>query len=306
MSGAISAFLDLAGWGGADIRPLAGDASARRYARLHKAGQSAILMAAPPEDRPAFDAFLAVALRLRDAGLSAPDILSARPGDGLMLLEDLGDRSFAGTGLPPAAWDAAIDVLIHLAEGGHDWRATRMTPAAMAEMTQIALPKSESAASALQVMEALFTRHFTRPLVPCLRDFHAENLLWLSERTGLARVGLLDFQDAVMAPPGYDLISLTHDARRDMGADRQAALSARYAGGLGLDAAAFSVECALLTFQRNLRILGVFRRLARERGKPAYLTHLPRVFTHVETALTHPALRDLARGMAPLMPGLAP
>ena len=306
MSRPISAFLDLAGWGGANISPLAGDASSRRYARVHVAGNSAILMIAPPEDRAAFDAFLAVALRLRDVGLSAPDILSARPRDGLMLLEDLGDRSFADAQLPLAAMDTAVDVLIHLAHGNLDWGAARMTPAAMAEMTKVALPTCEGAAAALQQMETLFTRYFTRPPVPCLRDFHAENLLWLPGRTGLGRVGLLDFQDAVMAPPGYDLTSLTHDARRGMAADRQAALTARYAEGLGLATEPFAAECAVLIFQRNLRILGIFRRLAETRGKPAYLAHLPRVFGYVEGALRHPALRDLARTMAPLMPGLAP
>jgi len=305
MSGSIPEFLELAGWGGAECAPLAGDASTRRYTRLRKGANSAILMAAPPEDRAAFDAFLAVALRLRDAGLSAPDILSARPGDGLMLLEDLGDQSFAAPDLPQAAWETAVDVLIHLARERRSWTVPHLTPSVMSGMTAIALPQDGKAA-ALQAMEVLFQRHFTRPMVPGLRDFHAENLLWLPDRTGLARVGLLDFQDAVMAPPGYDLISLTHDARRDMDPDRQAALTARYADGLGLDPEAFATECALLIFQRNLRILGVFRRLARERGKPSYLTHLPRVFAHVEASLTHPALRDLARNMAPLMPGLAP
>ena len=305
MSGPISEFLELAGWGGAECAPLAGDASTRRYTRLRKGADSAILMAAPPEDRAAFDAFLAIALSLRDAGLSAPDILSAQTVDGLMLLEDLGNQSFAAPDLPPEAWETAVDVLIHLAGEGRGWALPHLTPSVMAGMTAISLPPDGKAA-ALQAMEALFQRHFTRPMVPGLRDFHAENLLWLPDRTGLARVGLLDFQDAVMAPPGYDLISLTHDARRDMDPDRQAALTARYADGLGLDPEAFATECALLIFQRNLRILGVFRRLARERGKPSYLTHLPRVFAHVEASLTHPALRDLARNMAPLMPGLAP
>lgn len=305
MTESIPAFLELAGWGGAASTPLAGDASARRYVRLCNGGNSAILMISPPQDRPAFDAYIAMALRLRDAGLSAPDILSARPGDGLMLLEDLGDLSFADPELPPEAWDTAADLLIGLAGAGSDWNLPPLTPPTMAGMTAIALPGEESGA-ALQEMEALFTRHLTRPLVPALRDFHAENLLWLPARDGLARVGLLDFQDAVSAPPGYDLISLTHDARRDMDPGRQAALRARYADALGLDAMEFATECALLIFQRNLRILGVFRRLAHARGKPAYLTHLPRVYGHVEAALAHPALRDLARAMAPLMPGLAP
>jgi N-acetylmuramate 1-kinase len=306
MSAPIAEFLDAAGWGWAEHLPLVSDASTRRYVRLCKGDERAILMIAPPRDRAAFDAFLSVAANLREAGLSAPDILSAWPDHGLMLLEDLGDQSLAGPDLPAEAQGMAIDVLIHLARGSRNWTLPRLTAPVMAEMTTIALPQGGGATAALQMMETLFARHFTRPQVPALRDFHAENLLWLPERSGLARVGLLDFQDAVMAPPGYDLISLTHDARRDMGPHRQAALTARYGNALGLDAPEFSAECALLIFQRNLRILGVFRRLAQDRGKPAYLTHLPRVFGHVEGALTHPALQDLARAMAPLMPGIKP
>jgi N-acetylmuramate 1-kinase len=306
MSPPIPEFLDAAGWGGAEYLPLAGDASTRRYVRLRKGSESAIVVIAPPQDRAAFDAFLSVAAKLHDAGLSAPDIYSVSPEAGLMLLEDLGERSFAGTDLPPEAQDAAVDVSIHLARGSRNWTVPHLTPPVMVEMTAIALPQGGPATAALQVMETQFAQHFTRPPVPCLRDFHAENLIWLPERAGLARVGLLDFQDAVMAPPGYDLISLTHDARRDMAPEVQARLRARYGDALGHDGAEFSTECALLIFQRNLRILGVFRSLARDRCKPAYLRHLPRVFGHVEGALTHPALTDLARAMAPLLPGIKP
>ncbi len=304
---AVQIFLAQAGWGDAAQTPLAGDASARRYIRLEQSGRTAILMQAPPEDRAGFDAFLAMTLRLRDVGLSAPDPMAAQPETGLMLLEDFGDLSFAtpdGAGLEPA--QVATDVLIHLAHLAVEWRLPTFTPQVMAEMTSIALPDHPATQTALATMATLFERHFERPLVPALRDFHAENLIWLPKRTGLRRVGLLDFQDAVMAPPGYDLISFTHDARRGVAPDLIASMTARYATGLNLNRQAFSTECALLIFQRNLRILGVFRRLAREREKPGYLAHLPRVYGHVAEAIRHPDLTELRTAMTPLMEDLAP
>ena len=299
----VEAFLARAGWGGARREPLAGDASTRRYERLHRGRDSAVLMIAPPQERAAFDAFQDIAGRLRAAGLSAPHVLDASPDSGLMLLEDLGAETFAD--LPDAQGPnrVAVDVLAHLATLG-PWPVNRLTPDVMAQMTAMALP--EGAEVALAAMEAEFARIFTDPLVPALRDFHAENLIWLPERAGLARVGLLDFQDAVMAPPGYDLTSLTHDARRHMGREGQAELTARYAGALGLGHDRFATQCAALVFQRNLRIMGVFRRLARVRGKPGYLAHLPRVYAHVTGALRHPELSDLSRAMAPHLEAIAP
>lgn len=307
MSDIAERFVQAQGWGGAARVALAGDASARRYDRLSMGGIRAVLMLAPPEDTAAFDAFLSIASKLRGLGLSAPRIIGSDKSRGLMLLEDLGDRDFTSLGpaLPDAS-RAATDVLIHLARNREGWSLRALTPHVMAEMTRIALPACPETDAALSVMQTQFTRVFTAPLVPALRDVHAENLLWLPDRLGLTRVGLLDFQDAVLAPPGYDLVSFIKDARRDMPQDIAAAMTARYAQALGLPDTPFTTQCALLSFQRNLRIIGVFRRLARDRGKPAYLAHLPRVFAHVTEALAHPALEDLAAAMHPLLPGLRP
>ncbi|MGI3183985.1 aminoglycoside phosphotransferase family protein [Nioella aestuarii] len=307
MSDTAHAFLEGIGWGMADRVALAGDASARRYDRLTLDGTSAVLMLAPPEDRAAFDAFLSIAAKLRGLGLSAPQIIGSDKDKGLILLEDLGDRDFTalGTDLPEACL-AANDVLIHLARNRDGWTLPALTPHVMAEMTRIALPDGPKTEAALTQMQAQFASVFTEPLVPALRDVHAENLLWLPDRLGLTRVGLLDFQDAVLAPPGYDLLSFIKDARRDVADDIAAAMTARYAQALDLDKAPFATQCALLSFQRNLRIIGVFRRLARDRNKPAYLAHLPRVYAHVTEALDHPALTDLAAAMRPLLPGLGP
>ncbi|WP_071673796.1 aminoglycoside phosphotransferase family protein [Nioella nitratireducens] len=303
----VAAFLAAHGWGGAVSVPLAGDASARRYHRLLRGGARAVLMQAPPDDRTSFDAFLSVAARLHALGLSAPRVLASDADRGLMLLEDLGDLRFADLGADlPGATDAAVDVLIHLARHPEGWGLLTLTPDRLAAMTRVALPDSPLTDAALRLMEAQFTAHFTHAPVPALRDVHSENLIWLPDRAGLARVGLLDFQDAVMAPPGYDLVSYIHDARRDVPDDIATRATDRYATALALNPESFSVHCALLSLQRNLRILGVFRRLARERGKPGYLTFLPRVFAHVDRALAHPALAELDRAMRPLMRGLAP
>jgi len=305
MSDVAQEFLEAHGWGGATRVALAGDASARRYDRLTMGSARAVLMLAPPDDKAAFDAFLSIAAKLCGMGLSAPRIIGSDKDKGLMLQEDLGDRDFTALGLDlPQASLAATDVLIHLARNPEGWTLPVLGPEVMAEMTRIALPDGPDTDAALAAMQAQFASAFTAPLVPALRDVHAENLLWLPDRTGHARIGLLDFQDAVLAPPGYDLMSFIKDARRDIAPDIATAMTTRYAQALDLPEAPFAVQCALLSFQRNLRIIGVFRRLARDRDKPAYLTHLPRVFAHVTEALDHPALADLADAMRPLLPGL--
>ncbi len=128
-----------------------------------------------------------------------------------------------------------------------------------------------------------------------LRDYHAENLLWLPGREGAARVGLLDYQDALAGHPAYDLVSLLEDARRDTGAALREAMVARYlAARPGLDADAFRAAYAILGAQRNLKIIGIFARLARRDGKPRYLSLIPRVWDHLQRDLSHPALAPLA------------
>jgi len=135
-----------------------------------------------------------------------------------------------------------------------------------------------------------------------LRDFHAENLIWRPERQGNARFGLLDFQDAFIAPAGYDLISLLRDARRDVPPALHDAMIARFSAATGLDAGPLAAQLACLGVQRNLRILGVFARLARERGKTRYIAMLPRIWAHLKADLAHPALGDLRTVLTPILP----
>jgi aminoglycoside/choline kinase family phosphotransferase len=127
-----------------------------------------------------------------------------------------------------------------------------------------------------------------------LRDYHAENLLWLPQRSGLARVGLIDFQDAMLAHPAYDLVSLLQDVRRDVPAETEAAMIAHFIHHSGAQDAQFRTAYAVLAVQRNLRILAVFARLVTNMGKPHYAKMIPRTWGHVMRGLSHPALSSIA------------
>jgi aminoglycoside/choline kinase family phosphotransferase len=126
-----------------------------------------------------------------------------------------------------------------------------------------------------------------------LRDYHAENLIWLPERAGHARVGMLDFQDMLIGHPAYDLVSLLEDARRDVSPDLRAAMLARYLARSGAEPEVFGYAAHALSAQRNLKIIGLFTRLCRRDGKPLYLGYLPRVWAHLTRDLAHPMLSPL-------------
>jgi aminoglycoside/choline kinase family phosphotransferase len=132
-----------------------------------------------------------------------------------------------------------------------------------------------------------------------LRDFHSPNLLWLPEREGTGRIGLLDFQDAVMGPPAYDVASLLQDARVDVPEPMEIALLTRYTrarldASSAFDAATFARAYATLAAQRASKVLGIFARLERRDHKPQYLRHLPRVWGYLQRSLAHPDLAPLA------------
>ena len=135
-----------------------------------------------------------------------------------------------------------------------------------------------------------------------LRDYHAENLIWLPGRAGHARVGMLDYQDVLIGHPAYDVVSLLEDARRDTGESLRAAMRARYLAASGADPDAFGEAASLLAAQRNLKIVGLFTRLARRDGKPRYLAHLPRVWAHLRRDLAHPSVAPLAAWVARHLP----
>ncbi len=311
----IAAFLEGAGWAGALRAPLAGDASARRYERLTggPGGARAVLMDAPPARCPTTPAFVRIARHLRALGFSAPEVFEADIPRGLLLLEDLGDSLFARIlRTDPAReaplYAAAADLLAALHETTPPAGLARPDPRELSAMVGVTFdwyfPTSDPAgkqAATEALGAALETIAPCRPVM-ALRDFHAENLLWLPERRGIARIGLLDFQDAFLGHPAYDLVSLTRDARRDVSPETARGTTARYLAATGLDAEAFAHAAAILAVQRNLRILGVFARLARRDGKPGYIRLIPRVWRHLTADLAHPALRELREILARDLP----
>jgi aminoglycoside/choline kinase family phosphotransferase len=136
------------------------------------------------------------------------------------------------------------------------------------------------------------------PTTWTLRDYHSPNLLWLPDREGIARVGLLDFQDALLGPPAYDVVSLLQDARVDVPQPLEASLLGRYvkarrARDRSFDLNLFFQHYAIMGAQRATKILGIFARLAKRDGKPQYLRHQPRIWRNLRRSLAHPALKPL-------------
>jgi aminoglycoside/choline kinase family phosphotransferase len=313
-------FVRRAGWSDAGERLLAGDASFRRYFRLHRPRQSAVVMDAPPprEDvRP----FVRIGRHLAGLGLSAPEIFAVDEAQGFVLLEDFGDDTF--TRVIDAGGDEdtlharAIDVLVALHRAGERALLADLTTyggEAMVEATLLLPEWYLPAATGKPAPEEEFERYRAAwreslaALPPAadtllLRDYHKDNLMWLPTRPGVRACGLLDFQDAQLGHPAYDLVSLIEDARRDVPPAVHAACLARYIGETGLaDPAGFTAAVALMAAQRHARIIGLFVRLQKRDGKPSYLQHLPRVWRLFERSLQHEALRPLRSWVDGVLP----
>ena len=336
---AVRRFLDRSGLALAERRHMQGDASTRAYERLTLDGKSAILMNSPRRpDGPALRGgkpysaiahlaedvtpFVAMALALRERGLSAPAIIAADRAAGLLVIEDLG-AELVVAGDPPAPiearYEVAVDLLAALhrqrtpdvlsVEPGVDYELPRYDIDALLIEAELLLdwylPKLEAKVSdAKRDSYRALWRDALLPVVGAaptwvLRDFHSPNLLWLPARAGVARIGLLDFQDAVMGSPAYDLASLLQDARVDVPEMIEIALLSRYTrarltADAGFDAPMFARAYATLAAQRASKILGIFARLERRDGKPQYLRHLPRVWAYLQRSLAHPALAPLS------------
>jgi N-acetylmuramate 1-kinase len=341
---AMTAFLAESGWGNAELKPLPGDASTRRYIRLQMGGRTAMLMDQPqhaeaptagpeatPEARRALGynalarlagadcgRFVAAARYLKSCGLAAPEILAADVAQGFLVLEDLGDDLYtdviAQGGNERAMYEAAIEALARL--------HARPAPAVLATDKPLFLYDETAMLAEIDLLTEWFlplalkraasgdladehrglwqdvlhdtggARVFTH------RDYHAQNLLWRAGQTGLARVGIVDFQDALAGAPAYDVVSLLEDARRDVAPELAHAMTDRYVAasrdeGVTLDPVHFRLTAAVLAAQRNAKIIGIFARLFKRDNKPRYLAHLPRVWRYMEGDLQHPALTKL-------------
>jgi len=295
------AFLNRIGWGDAAIAPLAGDASNRRYLRV--IGQSsAVLMDAPPEKGEDTTPFVQITDLLREREFSAPQIFGADPVNGFLLLEDLGDALFARAVANVAEktlYAAAVDLLADLHQMPAPAELPRYDAATYRREAQL-LTEWYLPGAGRDVDAAAFDALIDAACAPLLdanvvvlRDYHAENLIWLPVRHGTARVGLLDYQDALAGHPAYDLVSLLEDARRDTSDALRAAMFDRYIAATGLEQDAFAQAYATLGAQRNIKILGIFARLWLRDGKVTYLDLMPRVWAHLQRDLAHPALNDL-------------
>ena len=330
-------FMQEAGCEQAERVRLQGDASTRIYERLVVGSGSAILMIAPrrPDGPPVRDGrpysaiahlaedvtpFVAIARALRERGFSAPEIHAADLSEGLLIIEDLGSEGVA-PGDPPAVdeerYSAAVEALAAL----HRQQLPDELPVSPAVTYRIPLydmdaflieaellldwylPQQEREVSG--DMRAEFQALWRETLAPAfvasptwvLRDYHSPNLLWLPQREGTARVGMLDFQDALMGPAAYDLASLLQDARADVSATFEDVQIGRYMKGRrsdrDFDPVKFVEVYALMGAQRATKILGIFARLEKRDGKPQYLRHQPRVWRNLRRSLSHPTLAKL-------------
>jgi tRNA threonylcarbamoyl adenosine modification protein YjeE len=334
----VARLLERADWSGAAREFLQGDASIRAYERLTKpTGETAILMISPPRpDGPIIRfgkpypaiaklsldirAFIAVDEGLRALGYSAPDIIAYSVGEGLALIEDFGSATIAQNGIPDGARYAPAIALLA------DLHGRELPPSLSADEEPYELPVYDIEAMLVEVELALdwyapaiarvtppsgarmrflaIWRELLQPILDqpttwTLRDYHSPNLHWLGDRQGLKRIGLIDFQDAVIGPPAYDVASLLQDARIDVPEDLEMRLAALYmrrrtVADPSFDAQKFAVAYAAMGAQRATKILGLFARLDKRDHKPEYLRHLPRIERYLARNLAHPLLQPLA------------
>jgi tRNA threonylcarbamoyl adenosine modification protein YjeE len=334
----VARLLRRAGWNDSRREFLQGDASIRAYERLTRpTGATAILMISPPRRdgpvlrygkpyaaiaklAPDIRAFVAMAQGLRGLGYSAPNVIAFSLDEGLALVEDFGAATIAVGGAPDGARYAPAVALLadlhgrelpaNLPVGEETYALPIYDVEAMQVEVELALdwyapavarvtPPSGARMQYLAIWRDLIAPILAQPATWTLRDYHSPNLHWLAGRPGLKRIGLIDFQDAVIGPPAYDLVSLLQDARIDVPEDLEMRLAALYlrrraAADPGFDAEGFAAAYAAMGAQRASKILGLFTRLDKRDGKPDYLRHLPRIERYLARNLAHPLLQPLA------------
>jgi N-acetylmuramate 1-kinase len=344
---ALRQFLAGAGYADAKRLRMAGDASTRSYARLVRDDGIVILMNSPrrPDGAAIYDGksysaavhlaedvkpFVAIAGGLRERGFSAPAIRHADLDAGFLITEDFGSAGFV-KGDPPAPiaerYQAATDMLAALhreplpeilplapqityAIPVFDTDALLVEAGLMLEWylpDRGAEPSNDLRAEFVMMWRDLLSKPAAAAKTWVMRDFHSPNLIWLDQRSDTAKVGIIDFQDAVLGPAAYDLVSLLQDARIDVPEPLELALLTRYikarlASDDSFDPAGFAELYAIMSAQRNTRLLGTFARLNRRDGKPQYLRHQPRIWTYLNRSLAHPALAGARQWYAANIP----
>jgi len=328
-------FIERAGFLAARRERMPGDASTRSYARLRTDDGTVILMNSPrrPDGAAIYHGrsysavvhlaedvrpFVAIGNGLRKHGFSAPAIRHTDLESGFLITEDFGSAGIV-EGEPPQPiaerYEAATDMLAALhrealadtlpvtSEASYDIPVFDID----AWLTEIGLmlewylpdrgvqPSEDLRAEFLGMWRGLLEKPAAAPQTWVIRDFHSPNIIWLAERTGILRVGIIDFQDALLGPAAYDVASLLQDARLDVPEQLELALLTRYIKARrttdeNFDPAQFAELYAIMSAQRNTRLLGTFARLNRRDGKPQYLKHQPRIWTYLQRSLAHPAL----------------
>lgn len=302
---------------------LASDASFRAYERLKNGTKSFMLMDAPPEKEKVKE-FISIANYLKNNGFSAPEILDTDIENGFILLEDFGDDSFSAVlsgnskynkSSEEELYKSAIEALIELAKTDlktdlppYD-RAVYMREVKL--LSEWYLPYINSdydTANASKEYEQIWHEILNTEGVEVqshviLRDYHADNLMWLPTRENTAKVGLLDFQDALLGSPLYDIVSLLEDARRDVSTKTvQTCIDYYLEQNPQMNKEQFMEQYYIIAAQRNCKIIGIFARLAIRDGKQRYMSYLPRVWAHLEKDLQHPALAKLKNWMDKTIP----
>lgn len=297
-------FLTQYGWGDAQLSPVAGDASFRRYFRVQSGDRQAILMDAPPpheDPKP----FIAIAEYLTSSGFAAPEIFARDLDQGLVLLEDFGDqRMREHLDDHPEDEDTIYRRVIDLLRELHQAPAASLPAYDQAQYLREVNLLTEWYCPAQQLdvdsesFEAIWREILApviaaqNPPVTVMRDYHAENIMLLED----GRLGLLDFQDALIGHPAYDLVSMLQDARRDVSDDLEENMLAYYLTDHSKEAADdFRSHYAILGAQRNTKIIGIFTRLCVRDGKKRYLDFLPRMWRLLEKDLQHPALEPMLK-----------
>ena len=312
----VRSFLESSGWASAEVTKVAGDLSARKYFRLRKGSNTAILMECASENDQSLPKFVMLSNWLRSLGLTAPEIYASDTQGGLAVMQDFGDSKLTtlianDPDIQKPSYEDIVDTLITIRNA--DPPDGLATPSAQDFCDATTLADTWYPGAASQALDAIRAKletvleetHKITATVS-LRDFHADNIIWLGDNPPAQRAGLLDFQDAILTHPAYDLMSLLTDARTDVSKELSEHITQLYCRRTGDDVAETSEAIAALGVQRNLRILGIFTSAAKRDAKPHHLPALPRVYAHLMTCASHPALSSFATTLRAALPEPTP
>ena len=316
MSEAYQEFLEASGWGGAALTQIAGDLSARKFFRLRKGAKTAVLMVCAEPNYPSLAKFILIADWLRNLGLSAPEVFAADTQDSLAILQDFGDSKLTAliardASIQKRAYGNIVDTLITIRGAKSPIGLDTPTVDDLCAATRLTdewYPGADTQAldGVRTELAAILTQTLKAQATVSLRDFHADNIIWLPDQSPAQRAGLLDFQDAFLTHPAYDLMSLLTDARTNVPQSVRDQITRLYCERTGDDINQMRRSMAALGIQRNLRILGIFTSAAIRDAKPYHLPSLPRVYSNLMTCAAHPAMGALAFSLRDALPEPTP